>query len=407
MNTPVRVVLLSAFVSLASVGLQGAGESGVPTAGAGSPATGPVSPLPTPAALPAAPGVPSLNPPGAPPAGAPAAPGVLPGLAPAAPGAAAPAMAVPPAAPGAPGEAPAGAAAAGGAVPTPPPLVNLGVATEPAAIGTTQALATAQGPIETYEFLFREDPDLGIVREKMPESEAQQRKATEIQRFTPKYATVGQAQGQQPGQDPRAGAEWDFYFEQLELYNRYVHEQVLQGETDLPSPTYSAQDYLNERNNLKAAFDKAAIAAVNRQHNENLDFYDRLKTREDRRRRYYEWLASQQRVLDEWASIWARKAGGQRWAGDQPVRMDDWYYGVNFASNAPKEVQIDGRKYLLSDEPQRKVPADELNVISSNLTPYDIVDDTGLLKTPELERLRGTAVHAPAESTTGVLELAP
>lgn len=383
MNTQMRIVLLSAVMSLGCLSLlYGA-------AGGGDAVTQP-------------------NPASQPFAASPAAPGALPAAGlpppPALTGGNAPSTALPgPAA--VPGAAPGGAPAAGGAVPTPPPLVNLGAAVEPAAPGTTQALAAAQGPIESYQFLFREDPDLGVVREKVTESEAQQRRNAEIQRFMPKYGMP--AQGAPAGMDPRAGAEWDLYFEQLQLYNQYVHEQVLEGSRDLPEPTYDPANYLTERTSLWNDFNRAAIAMVNDQHNENLDFYDRLKTREDRRRRYYEWLASQQRNLDEWAMIWARKVGGQRWAGDQAVRLDDWYYGVNFAAGNPTAVQIDGQSYLFSQEPQRRVPGNQLNVISSNLTPYDIVDRSGTLKTPELERLRGLAVHAPAEApTTGVIEMA-
>lgn len=280
--------------------------------------------------------------------------------------------------------------------------------TDAGTTGTTATMA-AQGPIDTYEFLFQDDEDLGVMRQQYTFEDAKRAKEAEINRFTTKYQVPGQQQ-QQQGQDPRAGAEWDFYYEQLELYNKYVQEQVLQGVEDLPEPKYEANEYLQERTDLKTAYDKAAIAAVNLQREENLDFYERLQKREDRRRRYYDWLATGQQALDDWARLWARRVNGLRWEEtEEPVRRDDWYYGVNFVTRDAKIVRIDNHTYLLSGEPQPKVPEDQLNVISTNLTPYDIIDRNGDLKRAELERLRGTAVLPPVEeaATTGTVELVP
>jgi hypothetical protein len=283
-------------------------------------------------------------------------------------------------------------------------------ATDSSTTGTTGTVST--GPIETFEFLFRLDDELGPVREKFPSDEAQQRKNQEIQRLIPKYQGQ-QAQGgpgpngQPQGQDPRAGAEWDFYYEQIELYSQYVRERVLAGVNDLPQPTYEASNALQEAVDLKEAYNKAAITLVSDQFNENRDFYDRLDAREDKRRNYYEWIAGQQRNLDEWAKIWERKVNGSQWAGGVPVRRDDWYYGTNFATKQPVEININERSYVLSDKPVSHVNEGQLNVITSNLSPYDIIDRNGVLKTPEMERLRGSIVRPPAEETgsTGTVEL--
>lgn len=294
----------------------------------------------------------------------------------------------------------------------PPPLNSL-VATADA--GTSGTVAASQGPVETYEFLYRSDPDLGALREKYNNVEAKTVKNQEINRFIGKYQGQQPQQQQQPGQpgqpqgqDPRAGAEWDFYYEQLELYNQYVRQRVLSGVEDLPVPTYDAQNYLQERNDLKAAYDKSAISLVNTQHEENLEFYDRLQAREDRRRKFYEWLAQEQRDLDDWAKIWSRKINGARWeTAGQPVRRDDWYYGTNFQQPDSFNIRVDGQQYLVSKQPERKVPADTLNVVTTNLTPYDIIDRNGQMKNPVMEHLRGTAVEPAAEATSGTLELVP
>jgi hypothetical protein len=303
-------------------------------------------------------------------------------------------------------------ALAPGAVPTPPPLTGLSIGSEAATTQTAATTATAAsvGPVNNYEFLFRDDADIGVVREKYSYEDAEKIKQGEISRFITKYQVPGQQQ-QQQGQDPRAGAEFDFYFEQFELYNRYVKERLLPEVTDLPTPTYDAANYLQERQDLQAEYNKAALELVNDQSEENQDFYDRLQQREDRRRAYYEWIVDQQRELDEWAQVWARRVNGLRWntaPEQQPVRRDDWYYGVNFASADPKIVHIEGQEYVVSQDPQRKVSPTQLNVISSNLTPYDIIDRNGQMKNPNMERLRGTIVHSPDDlPVTGTLEMVP
>ncbi len=49
-------------------------------------------------------------------------------------------------------------------------------------------------------------------------------------------------------------------------------------------------------------------------------------------------------------------------------------------------------------------------MLSSNITPYDIIDMHGELKTPDMERVRGTAVIPPEdviEVAPGTLEMVP
>ncbi|MGI8908393.1 MAG: hypothetical protein ACR2IE_18115 [Candidatus Sumerlaeaceae bacterium] len=299
----------------------------------------------------------------------------------------------------------------------PPPLSLSGPLANDAGTTETTSTVAATGPIETYQFLFREDPDLGIVREKVAFDQAEQLKQQEIDRLYATYQQPGQpaqVAPQQPGQaDPKAGAAWDFYYEQLEMYDKYVKEKLLAGAEDLPELTYDASTAAQEWLDLATAFNQAAIQVVNEQYNENRAFYDRLQEREDRRRNFYEWLSANQRAVDEWTGLWARKINGTRWADGESVRRDDWYYGLDFNSAEAVAIRIDQQDYLVSREPQSNVPREQLNVLSSNLTPYDIIDATGTLKNPEMERLRGTMVIPPqtvaasAEATTGTVQLVP
>lgn len=320
-----------------------------------------------------------------------------------------------------------GAIGAADAVPTPPPLTALTSLPE-AGDPTTTVVATA-APVEIYEFLFRDDENIGVVREKYTLREAEQLKEQEINRiYSENYTNPNQpaglpaappgpvggqtVPGGQPNPaDPRAGAAWDFYYEQLTMYDEYVREKLVAGVPDLPELKYDAANALQEQSDLKAAFREAAVIIVNDQRNENEQFYERLQAREDRRRDFYEWLTRQQEDFAEWTSVWARKINGARWADGEPVRRDDWYYGVDFNSAEPVAIQIDQRDYLLSRTPQEDLAEGQLNVLSSNLTPYDIIDMTGTLKNPEMERLRGTLVQpsitipAAEGGTVGTLQL--
>ena len=304
------------------------------------------------------------------------------------------------------------------AVPVPPPLTGLIVSTDAATTGTTDTASASSGPTDSYVFLFRDDPELGIVRERFIFEEGKKLREQEIQRLSAKYGGAQPGAPAQPGQpvaaqgaDPKAGAEWDFYYEQLEMYTRYVKEKLLPDVADLPDSQYDPANYLQEWKELRDEYDKAAKEQVNTELNENLSFYERLQNREDRRRDYYEWLSREQQKLDDWTRLWSRKIVGTRWADGETVRRDDWYYGVDFNSRDPFALRVANREYLISREPQVNVPASQLNVLTTNLTPYDLVDATGVMKNTEMERLRGTLVMPPVgavdSSTTGALELVP
>lgn len=341
--------------------------------------------------------------------GVPAAPAAMPPLAPVTPfdqfGAmpGAPYSAVPGADGGTPGQTDISA--------SPPPLSNLAATGDPVA-GTTVTLAA--GPIETFEFLFREDPEMGVVRERYSSEEALQRRNLEIQRLLAKYqqpSGPGGVPGQQQGVDPRGAAEWDFYFEQLQLYSEYIKTRVLRTESsDFPEPTYDAETAIQNADDLERFYNEEALRTVNNQWNESLEFYDRISDRADRRREFLTWVTEQERNAADWTDVWARRINGANWTDQQPVGRDDWYYGTHFNAAGPVLTEIAGQQFLFSREPQHHVDPSTLNVLSTNLTPYDVVDYYGNVKSPAVERVRGTIVRpTPApifEPPVGVVEMA-
>lgn len=341
------------------------------------------------------------------PAPAPAAPQAAP--LPAAPSPAPEAQAPVPALPGLPGlgEVPGAAPSAGAAVPTPPPLPSLGEVTGGESGETTPTATAPAAPVELYEFLYLNHDEYGPVRLKVSPQEAEKIREKEVNLLMKEFPSgPGQAQQGQQGQDAtRAFAEWDYYFEQLELYSKYVKEVVIpEKKDDLDDPNLdvnSQESAVQSRSELKTSYEKKAQELTNEQRDENVAFYERIQQREDRRKRYYEWITSQQRELDEWAKVWARRANATQWVtASGEIRRDDWYYGKNFNPGEPVATTIDGQTYVFSSEPVGGVAPNELNVISTNLTPYDILDQNGVLKNPTTERQRGTFVEPPAASPT-------
>lgn len=355
--------------------------------------------------------------PGAPAAAAPL-PGVLPTpvpfAAPAAPGVAAAVDALPgalPSAPAAPGQAVA-------AVPTPPPLDQISL---PGASSQAGGASSAAAPSQLYTFLFVELPDYGIVRHPFNADVAENLKNQELARLRqnrrapqPGAGLIGLAEaglvggemglGMPVQQNPAASAaaaEWDFYYNQLEMYDKFVREKLIPGAKDLPELAYDAANALQERQDLFESFQQASIEQSTQEYNANKQFYERLAQREDRRRSYLEWLELSQQEVEDWAEVWARKVYGTRWADGEEVRLDDWYYGKDFNSANPVLVAINNREYVVSRQPVERLQDGQLNVISSNLTPYDIIDANGEMKNPVMETLRGTIVLPPAPPDYG------
>lgn len=382
------------------------GQAPAPVAGM---AVDPAAGATLPGALPALPTLPGAQPDGAGQAGE------LPGALPALPGL--PVGAIP------------GAPVA--AAPTPPAVEDIGVQSSDA----TGASAVPQIASEStlYSFLFVEIPEYGIVRHRFEEDVAEQLKQAEITRLREQRRTAGQpaailgvtpmldGMGGMPGgmMDPAMGgmmpggmdnagateaaAEWDFYYQQLEMYDRFVRERLIPGADDLPELQYDASNALQERQDLFESFQEAAIVQASDDANANADFYERLARREDRRSTYLEWLRLRQQAVQDWSEVWAREVYGTRWADGEVVRLDDWYYGVDFNSANPVTIEIDDREYVISRGPVDRLKHKQLNVISTNLTPYDIIDANGELKNPVMETLRGTMVMPPAPPvyTTG------
>jgi hypothetical protein len=324
------------------------------------------------------------------------------------------------------------------AVPTPPPLGDVSVQTSDS--GTTSSPGAAAAPSQLYSFLFVELPEYGVVRHRFNADVAKALREQEINRLKQARQQQQQPLGGAliPGVTPlesvdlgvggemgiggvpnaavqgealNAAAEWDFYYAQMELYDRFVREKLIPEAEDMPELQYDAMNALQERQDLFESFQEAAIQQNTADYNANKAFYERLSKREDRRRAYLEWLSLKRQEVEDWSQVWAREVYGTRWADGEDVKLDDWYYGKDFNSVNPVLVAINDREYVVSRQPVRDLQDGQLNVISNNFTPYDIIDANGEMKNPVMETLRGTLVVPPAPpvyttgATTGTIEI--
>jgi hypothetical protein len=168
----------------------------------------------------------------------------------------------------------------------------------------------------------------------------------------------------QQGQDPQAVATWTYFWRQLQLWQRYIAERIFYRDV-----TVGLKDILNFADPgglplqlliLHQAFDTQAAEVEKDTHAEDLAYQQRLQNRANQREAYAKWLDGQKEEVIAFATQWARKLRGE-------------------------EVTIDGNLYLISSEPLRHVPRNAVNIVTNRLTPYDIVNDNGTLKSQSPE----------------------
>jgi hypothetical protein len=167
--------------------------------------------------------------------------------------------------------------------------------------------------------------------------------------------------GQPGGSDPRAFAEWTHYYNQLNLWEEYITQEIfnvgfieLMSDFSIPrDPTRARdvmpilyEDLLRRRDTMMDQLDRG-----------NLEFYQRMQRRREARERYEEWRIEQQRGLMEFADRWERRARGA-------------------------EVVVEGTPFIVSTEPTDNPPKDGVFVVNESelLTPYDILTREGELK---------------------------
>jgi len=163
----------------------------------------------------------------------------------------------------------------------------------------------------------------------------------------------------QQGQDPQAVAAWTYLWEQLKLWQLYIEDRIFYRNL-----AAQAEDMINFEDpgglqtqlvGLLLALYQQAGEIDEEKHEEVLTYQQRLVNRANLREAYNAWLEEQKELVLEFAGQWLKKMRGE-------------------------EVTIDGNLYLISSEPLRRVPRNAVNIVTNKLTPYDIVNEDGTLK---------------------------
>lgn len=242
-------------------------------------------------------------------------------------------------------------------------------------------LATAQTTLDIQGFRYEEKVIEGsdsVERVQYPLAEKERLDQEAIQKILeapqqgpgqgpgqmPLYMMEEQAQAQpvmqvQQGQDPQAVAAWTYFWEQLKLWQLYIEDRIFYRNLAV-----KARDMINfedpgglqtQLTGLLLAFYQQAGEVDEETHEETLAYQQRLVNRANLREAYNAWLEGQKELVLEFSGQWLKKMRGE-------------------------EVTIDGNLYLISSEPLRRVPRDAVNIITNKLTPYDIVNEDGTLK---------------------------
>jgi hypothetical protein len=216
----------------------------------------------------------------------------------------------------------------------------------------------AQAVIAPEAFVYSEQEINGqpmILRVPHPEEEKQALDQQSINTLQAQLQTEGVIQQQQ---DPHAVAAWTYWWNQLKLWQRYTKDDLFHEPLQ---QTIESTDFTNQ-DTVKQSVDSTRNTLVtqseqinDQQHQQNLQFLERLMRRETQRTQYADWVQSREALLLEFADRWVKRMKGEI-------------------------LNIDGNTYLISSQPLQKIPRDTINIVTRKLTPYDLLNSDGSLK---------------------------
>ncbi len=157
-------------------------------------------------------------------------------------------------------------------------------------------------------------------------------------------------------------AIWQYWYNQISLWEQYIRKEVflepvvntkLKGSLD-----FTSREALNEALAKFANGISDEAKEISRKENQrNIEMLLRLEQRDNRRKDYRQWLTDQRDDVIRFAENWQKKDQG-------------------------RERVIDGTLYLLSEEPMEHVPMEAVNLVTKDLTPYDILNPDGTIIKP-------------------------
>lgn len=163
-------------------------------------------------------------------------------------------------------------------------------------------------------------------------------------------------------------AEWTFYYEQLDLWNRYVEQELL--ETTLTDEEKVTFDPTKTTEPMEV-HEKLKAKAKEVQEKQKEDYWamvDEIEGSAQSRRSFESWLEYRNEKLAEFSRTWARRHDGTSF------QLNDTLYVVRHTSEKP----ADGRDILNESKPEKsaliEVPHERL------VTPMDLINADGSIK---------------------------
>jgi len=282
-----------------------------------------------------------------------------------------------------------------------------------AAAGTETQGATAA--IDYQAFWYSKDPldETKTVREEVTSAEYERRKSSELETkwtalytdllngsfakavelgYTPDKAAMmiqmDPVTFQRIGESPtyktdviKQMAEWSLFYDQLDLWNRYVEESVLREKlADNEKSEYnpatvetnltSVYDSLQNHAKLKAEKLLKLYTNPNAVRPDEAGLVDRIEKGRQTRQAYQGWLKDREKAMLAFADLWRHQYDGSE------IWVNGTQYLVRNLRDVPKDPDDDFAKTVVP------VDAVQLNVAKEKtVTPFDIIREDGTLKT--------------------------
>ena len=221
---------------------------------------------------------------------------------------------------------------------------------------------SAQENVEPYGFIYEEvlgaTGETIVVRSRYTLTELKQKeeeKIAELMADTSLYTPSGQQQYS----DPRAVAEWQFYWEQMKLWERYIQKRLFRGQA--LQATVKDMNFVDpgsidaQLQDLYNSHVEQAKSVVYKYYNNYISLLSRIEDRIWEREVYRSWVERNTQKLHEFASEWLRRFTGE-------------------------EIEVEGKVFLVSPQPLKNVPPGKVNIVTTNLTPYDLLNEDGTIK---------------------------
>ncbi len=163
-------------------------------------------------------------------------------------------------------------------------------------------------------------------------------------------------------------AEWSMYFDQLELWNRYVAEKVIRDELEEEEKiTYNPATIKTDIELIYESLQQHAAQAVSQEKQRQENMLSRIENNRINLQIYNNWLDDRENEVLKYARQWARK-----YEGEELVFEDTTYLVRDTYENE-----------MLIETPQEKTIIINKPVEQKEITPFDLLNEDGSLIKPE------------------------